>query len=262
MSPHTQVAGTERRVLDFHVRLAPVPRAPDRLLATMDECGIGRAVVCAGGTMPLAQLSRFLVEGGHIESDADNDAVLRACEASDGRLIPFFFANPHRDPEHYRKAAPDFRGMEISPAVHGVALTDPRTAGLVEAARDFGHSVYTVCLERDGSRVADLVSLALRYPEVTFVLGHAGIGNIDLYAVELIAPLPNVLLETSGGYTCVARAAVEQLGADRVLFGSEAPLQHPEVELTKLRHLGLGDEDWQKIAWRNACRLLGQEETE
>ncbi|MDX2600080.1 amidohydrolase family protein [Streptomyces caniscabiei] len=256
------VATDGREVLDFHVRLAPVPGAPDRLLATMDECGIGRAVVCAGGTMPLAQLSRFLVEGGHIESDADNEAVLRACAASDGRLIPFYFANPHRAPEHYRRAAADFRGVEISPAVHGVALDDPRTAGLVEVARDVGHSVYTVCLERPGSRVADLVTLAARHPEVTFVLGHAGIGNIDLYAVESIAPLPNVLLETSGGYTCVARAAVEQLGADRVLFGSEAPLQHPEVELTKLRRLGIGDDDWQMIAWRNASRLLGLEGTE
>ncbi|MFG2877637.1 amidohydrolase family protein [Streptomyces sp. NPDC048337] len=255
------VAEAARPVLDFHVRLAPVPQAPGRLLATMDECGIGRAVVCAGGTMPLAQLSRFLVEGGNIESDADNDAVLRACAASDGRLIPFFFANPHRDPEHYRRAAADFRGMEISPAVHGIGLDDPRTAGLVDVAREVGHSVYTVCLERSGSRVADLVSLATRYPEVTFVLGHAGIGNIDLYAVELIAPLRNVLLETSGGYTIVARTAVDQLGADRLLFGSEAPLQHPEVELTKLRRLGLDDDAWQKIAWRNACRLLGLEET-
>ncbi|WP_369029012.1 MULTISPECIES: amidohydrolase family protein [Streptomyces] len=257
MSGPLPVAAARWPVVDFHVRLAPVPQAPGRLLATMDECGIARAVVCAGGTMPLEQLSRFLVEGGHIETDADNDAVLRACAASDGRLIPFFFANPHRDPDHYRRAADAFHGVEISPAVHGVPLSDPRTAALVGVARDVGHSVYTVCLERPGSRVADLVSLAARHPEVTFVLGHAGIGNIDLYAVELIAHLPNVLLETSGGYGCVARAAVLQLGADRVLFGSEAPLQHPEVELTKLRHLGISDDDWQKIAWRNAGRLLG-----
>jgi predicted TIM-barrel fold metal-dependent hydrolase len=121
--------------------------------------------------------------------------------------------------------------------------------------------VYTVCLERPGSTVTDLVKLAVAFPDTTFVLGHAGIGNIDLYAVELIAPHANVLLETSGGYTCVAQAAVRRLGADRVLFGSEAPIQHPEVELTKLRHIGLSDEDWHRITWRNACRLLGEDGT-
>lgn len=246
-------------VLDFHVRLAPVAQAPDRLLSMMDACGIDRAVVCAGGTMPLEQLSRNLIEGGHIESDADNDAVLAASAASDGRLIPFYFANPHGDTEHYRAQGSRFRGLEISPAVHGVALSDERSARLVEVAQELGHSVYTVCLERPGSTVTDLVKLAAAFPDTTFVLGHAGIGNIDLYAVELIAPQPNVLLETSGGYTCVAQAAVRQLGADRVLFGSEAPIQHQEVELTKLRHIGLGDDDWHKITWQNACRLLGEE---
>ncbi|GHD19694.1 hypothetical protein GCM10010313_51170 [Streptomyces violarus] len=250
----------ELRILDFHVRLAPVPRAADRLLELMDASGISRAVVCAGGTMPLAQLSRFLVEGGHIESDADNDAVLKACAGSGGRLLPFFFANPHRGPGHYRDRADEFRGVEISPAVHGVPLTDIRTARLVAAAGEVGHSVYTVCLERPGSRVADLVSLAGAHPEVTFVLGHAGIGNIDLYALESVAGLKNILLETSGGYTVVLREAVRQLGSDRVLFGSEAPIQHPEVELAKLRHAGISDEDRQKIAWRNAVRLLGLEE--
>ncbi|MDT0344059.1 amidohydrolase family protein [Streptomyces litchfieldiae] len=253
------MTGVRPRVFDFHVRLAPVPAAPARLLELMDACGIDRAVVCAGGTMPLARLSRFLVEGGHIETDADNDAVLIACSESGGRLVPFFFANPHRPPEIYRDRAAEFRGVEISPAVHGVPLDDPRTARLAEVACEAGHSVYTVCLDRPGSRVADLVALAAAHPEVTFVLGHAGIGNIDLYAIELIARRENILLETSGGYTCVARAAVEQLGGDRVLFGSEAPIQHPDVELTKLRHAGIGDDDWQKIAWRNACRLLGME---
>lgn len=250
----------EQRILDYHVRLAPVPGAADRLLELMDASGISRAVVCAGGTMPLARLSRFLVEGGHIESDADNDAVLKACAASDGRLSPFFFANPHRDPDHYRARAGEFRGVEISPAVHGVPLADPRTARLVAVADEVGHSVYTVCLERPGSRVADLVALAGAHPEVTFVLGHAGIGNIDLYAVETVAGQENILVETSGGYTVVLREAVARLGADRVLFGSEAPIQHPEVELAKLRHSGISDEDRQKVAWHNAVRLLGLED--
>ncbi|MFE4534697.1 amidohydrolase family protein [Streptomyces scopuliridis] len=246
-------------MFDFHVRLAPAPAASDRLLELLDACGIDRAVACAGGTMPPAQLSRFLVEGGHIETDADNDAVLKACSESGGRLVPFFFANPRRSADVYRERAAEFRGVEISPAVHGVPLDDPRTARLAEVARDAGHSVYTVCLDRPGSRVADLVALASAHPEVTFVLGHAGIGSLDLYAVELIGRQENVLLETSGGYTCVTRAAVERLGADRVLFGSEAPLQHPEVELAKLRYAGIGDDDRQRIAWRNACRLLGME---
>jgi uncharacterized protein len=250
---------TGQPVLDFHVRLAPRPGARERLLSTLDECGLERAVVCAGGTIDLDRLSRQLIEGGHVETDADNDAVLDTCAGTGGRLVPFFFANPHRSPEVYRARAAEFRGLEVSPAVHGVGLTDPRVAELVGVAAEFGHPVYAVCLDRPGAGVADLVGLSRRFPRVSFVLGHSGIGNIDLYALALIRDVPNIALETSGGYTCVAQAALRRLGTGRVVFGSEYPLQHPAVELAKFQALRIPPEQWRQVAWDNAHRLLGEE---
>jgi predicted TIM-barrel fold metal-dependent hydrolase len=249
---------TGQPVFDFHVRLVPRPGARVQLLTMLDECRLERAVVCAGGTIALERLSRQLILGGHVENDADNLAVLRACEGTDGRLVPFYFANPHREAAGYRKVAADFRGLEISPAVHGVALADPRVAALVEVAGAVGHPVYIVCLDRPGAGVADLVTLAHRFPETNFVLGHCGIGNIDLYALELIDEVPTIMLETSGGYTCVTEAALRRLGADRVVFGSEYPLQHPTVELAKYESLGIPPQQWRQVAWDNAHRLVGE----
>jgi predicted TIM-barrel fold metal-dependent hydrolase len=250
---------TTQPVLDFHVRLAPRPGARERLLSTMDDCGLDRAVVCAGGTIDLDRLSRQLIEGGHVETDADNDAVLDTCAGTDGRLVPFYFANPYRPAAVYRQRAAEFRGLEVSPAVHGVALTDPRIAELTAVAAEFGHPVYVVCLDRPGAGVADLVALSRRFPQVNFVLGHSGIGNIDFYALTLIRDEPTISLETSGGYTCVAEAALDRLGAARVVFGSEYPLQHPAVELAKFQALRIPPAQWRQVAWDNAHRLLGEE---
>jgi len=247
-------------VFDFHARLGPQPGAMDRLLAAMDACGIARAVVSAGGMVDLVRLATQVIEGGYVETDADNDAVLAACRRSGGRLLPFHFGNPHRGPDAYRRAAGGFRGLEISPAVHGVALTDPRTVALVEVAADAGHPVYVVCLGRPGSGAVDLVALAGKFPDVTFVLGHCGFVGIDAHAVTKVAPVPNIVAETSGTYTGVVRFALEVLGPDRVLFGTEYPLQHPSVELAKLRALDLEPDVRQQVAWRNAHRLLAEEE--
>ncbi|WP_371530686.1 amidohydrolase family protein [Streptomyces sp. NBC_01283] len=251
---------TARPVLDFHVRLAPRPGAGERLLSAMDDSGLERAVVCAGGTIDLDRLARQLVEGGYVETDADNDTVLKTCADTDGRLVPFYFANPHRPSEEYRSRAAEFRGLEVSPAVHGIGLADPRVEELVGVAAEFGHPVYVVCLSRPGAGVADLVGVARRFPQVNFVLGHSGIGNIDFHALTLIRDELNIVLETSGGYTCVAEAAVSRLGAERVVFGSEYPLQHPAVELAKFQVLRLPPEQWRQIAWDNAHRLLGEEQ--
>ncbi|WP_433831151.1 amidohydrolase family protein [Actinoplanes sp. CA-015351] len=249
-----------QRLFDFHARLAPVAGAEEKLLATLGAAGISRAVVCAGGTIDLVQLSRQLVLGGHVTTDAGNDAVLAAARRSGGRLVPFWFANPHRPAEEYAKRATDFHGLELSPAVHGVPLDDPRTRGLVEVAAGQGHPVYVVCLIRQGCGVRDLAALAGDFPDTAFVLGHSGTGNIDFDAVEVVAPRPNILFETSGGYSSVLAAALRRLGSDRLLFGSEYPLQHPDVELAKFRTLDLPPADWARIAWDNAARVLNLEE--
>lgn len=251
-------------VVDFHARLAAQPGAATRLLATMDEVGIARAVISAGGVVDLDRLSRQIVgsdilhsgEGG---ATPDNRAVLAAARGSGGRLIPFYFADPRRPVAAYRAVAADYRGLELSPAVHCAGFDDRRLLAYVEVAAEAAHPVYAACVAWPGGRPADLVALARRYPQTTFVLGHCGFIGIDVHALELAAPQPNVLVELSGCFTATARAAVERLGSDRVLFGTEYPLQHPRVELTKLATLGLPATDLALVAWRNAHRLLKEE---
>ncbi|GLY00445.1 MULTISPECIES: amidohydrolase family protein [Actinoplanes] len=248
-----------QRIFDFHARLAPAPGALDRLTTALDAAGISRAALCAGGTITVERLSRQLVVGGHLTTDADNAAVIAACRGSGGRFTPFWFANPHRPAVVYEQAAGDVRGLEISPAVHGVPLTDDRIDDLVRVADAAGHPVYTVCLIRDGCGVRDLATLAARFPDTTFVLGHSGTGQLDVDAIEVIAPRDNILFETSGGYSVVLATALRRLGAGRLLFGTEFPLQHPEVELAKVRAVGPAPHEWTAIAWDNAHRVLGLE---
>jgi uncharacterized protein len=247
-----------QRVFDAHAHLAPGAEATDRLLAVMDSCGIDRAVVVAGGAISPDTLSRQIIEGGHVETDANNVAVLASCERSAGRLVPFFFANPHRNAEDYRIHGQRFRGLKLAPSVHGVSLLDERTVALVDEADRLGHGVYLHCIHRPGFGIAELVGLARRFPTVVFVLGHAGVGDLDLYGIDLIKPWDNIVFETSGGYTGVVRAAFSRLGPDRVLFGTEYPLQHPSVELAKYRVLELSEDHWKRMAWQNTCRLIGE----
>jgi len=185
--------------------------------------------------------------------------VLSACARHKDRLIPFYFANPHRPASCYREQADHWRGLEISPAVHGVPLLDGRVRELVKIAAQAGHPVYVVCLDRPGCSVPDLLTLAREFRSASFVLGHCGIGNIDFHSLNLIAGFSNVLVESSGGYSSVANAAIARLGPRRVLFGTEYPLQHPSVELAKFAALDLDPQCWRQIAWSNACHLLGED---
>jgi predicted TIM-barrel fold metal-dependent hydrolase len=246
-------------VFDFHARLPPRPAALATLLSTMDSCGIDRAVLVAGGVVDLDRLSTQIMTGGQVRNSADNEHVRAACEGSNGRLMPFYFANPYAGAGEYRRQAARFRGVELSPAVYGIGFDDARTRALVEVAAEARHPVYTVCLGRTGSRTADLVRLAAAYPDVCFVFGHAGLIAIDTGALNEIKPQDNIVVETSGCLGVVVRAAIDRLGPERVLFGTEHPLQHPSVELAKYAALDLDPPTWRAVAWGNAHRIVDEE---
>ena len=70
-------------------------------------------------------------------------------------------------------------------------------------------------------------------------MGHGNIVYINA-AIDVAARNPNVFLETSGmPMHAKIREAVERVGPDRVLYGSDAPFHHPAVELAKVRVSGL-----------------------
>ncbi|MET7401560.1 amidohydrolase family protein [Dactylosporangium sp. NPDC005572] len=246
-------------IVDFHARLAPRPGATEALLAAMDGAGIARAAVAPGGLLDLDRLADQITDGGRSDAPVDNDALRAACAATGGRLVPFFLADPRADVERYRAAAGDYRGLELSPAVHGFRLDEPAVADLVQTARRAGHPVYIVTLGRPGTRPADLARLARANPGVAFVSGHCGHTGLDTSGLTTLAPVPNVHAELSGCLTVTARLAVRRLGADRVLFGTEHPLQHPAVELAKLDALELTPAERRQVAAGNALRLLGED---
>jgi predicted TIM-barrel fold metal-dependent hydrolase len=247
-------------MFDFHARLGPGTDAAGVLLAAMDGIGIERAAVSAGGLLDLDRLSAQIDGGGRSDVAADNERTRALCEATGGRLLPFFLADPCRDVIAYRIAATRYRGLEISPAVHGFRLDDPAVSALVEIAAAARHPVYTVCLAHPGTRASDLVALARRFPEVAFVYGHCGHTGLGASGLAAIAPCPNIVAETSGCYTAVAALALRRLGAGRVVFGTEYPLQHPRVEVVKLAAISMSRADRHLVMSANARRLLGEEQ--
>ena len=243
---------------DFHARLRPGPTAVPELLDRMDRAGVARALVSVGATVDLDRLSAQIVEGGGGDVAVDNAELWRQASQAGDRLLPAYFGNPHRGAAEYRREADRFRALELSPAVHGVGFDHPGLRDLVSVAGDAGHCVYTVCVPADGGGVRDLIRLSRDHPDTTFVFGHCGFITVDAYALGAIAGQPNILAETSGCFALTVHIALKRLGADRVLFGSEHPLQQPAVELAKLASLDLPADTWDKVVRTNAQRVLGE----
>lgn len=242
--------------IDFHAHMTATAAARDQFLATMESLNIERAVVVAGGVVSPTQLSQQIAHGGRLRAEAPNRTLLDVCAGAGGKLMPFYFANPYSSTREYRTEGKSYYGLKLAPAVHGITLNDARNAKFVRVARKLGHPVYLHCLSRRGFDVEALLRLAEGFPDLIFVMGHGGRHHCDFAAVDQIETAKNIYFETSGVFSSVTSYAVTNLGIERILFGSEHPLQHPSIELEKARLLGFDP----AVLNGNALRVLGLKE--
>lgn len=140
---------------------------------------------------------------------------------------------------------------------------EPCVFPLIEKMIDYGKpalihamhkSVGQLPLESDPKNIANL---AVRYPEAKIIMPHIG-GNF-YYSCEVIAPYKNIFTDPSGTYceTGMVEHAVKMLGADRILFGSDAPGADFVNNLAKVMCADISKEDQRKILAGNAKKLWG-----
>jgi len=103
-------------------------------------------------------------------------------------------------------------------------------------------------------------ALCPRYPGVTFLLAHTGSDYPNAeHCVKVAKACPNTVLEIT--YTTVTRGMIEYLvgevGADRVLYGSDLPMRDPAPQLGWVAYARIPEEDKRKILYGNMKRLMG-----
>lgn len=115
-------------------------------------------------------------------------------------------------------------------------------------------SVGQLPLESDPK---DIAALATRYPEAKIIMAHIG-GNF-IYSCGAIRDCPNVWTDPSGSY-CergMVERAVFELGAKRILFGTDAPGAEYLNNVAKVMTADISDQDKHAIMYGNGRRLLG-----
>lgn len=102
----------------------------------------------------------------------------------------------------------------------------------------------------------DVATLARRFPNVRIIMAHlTGCGVRGVLAVK---DCPNVVVDTSGAApeAGLVEYAVAQLGAERVLYGSDVPIRDFAVALARITGTQLDARAKRRILHDNARKLL------
>jgi uncharacterized protein len=193
-----------------------------------------------------------------------NDATLRLMAEDPGFFLGACYLNATLEPAFNREeAARCVRAGMVAVKQHMDSFADdPRQDAVSNAAADLDvpivwHAWYKKSdgypNESDASHVA---RLARRTPRTRYVMAHlTGVGR---RGVQDVADLPNVWVDTSGCWpeSEIVEYAVRELGADRVVYGSDFSGRDYAVQLARVEGAAITGAEREKILWRNAASLL------
>lgn len=139
---------------------------------------------------------------------------------------------------------------------------DPLVYPLVEQCIQYDvpillHAFYKAVGQLDDETTGVHVArLAKRYPEAKLIMAHLG-GNC-YHGIKAIRGLPNVWTDISGSTfrRDDVDYAVEQLGSDKILFGSDMPGCSYIVNLGQIEEADLTPEQKKDIYANNALKLF------
>jgi hypothetical protein len=161
------------------------------------------------------------------------------------------------------------KGIKLMPAVYGYNVDDEIVRPVVEAARDHGlivsiHSGPGNCHPMRIGNVASWV------PETPVIMDHMGFPDDLDAAIEASRANPNIYLGTTilrfhrrwgtdpdQVVPTEVKKAVDALGPERIVFGSNTPEYRPIQVVNAIRRLELGDEAEALIFGDNLSRIYG-----
>ncbi len=221
---------------------------PETIIELMDEAGIEQAVVMTYSDAPVLKPNalRYLYD---------------ACKRYPGRLIPYARLNPHADNAALllEEAILDLgmKGLKIHQESVTAAAHHGSIVRLVKKAAEFNAPVLIHSGDEPLSLPQQFARLAEEAPEATIILAHMGGYHHTDDAIRVCEKYDNLLVDTSAcPYPHKIKEAIERLGAQRVLFGSDGPGCNPKLELQKIMRLGLSENEQRLVLHDNIASIL------
>lgn len=256
-------------ITDVNVLLGRWPFVPlqydtvDGVLALMDRAGIERALVTTFNSV------------FYYDYQIGNHEVGAACKEHPHRLVPLAVVNPTFVSwrEHLSHCVDSYgcRGIKLHPDYHRYGLLGPEVAEVMAAARELGLPVHVQTSLLDmrhhpgycyvwEAPILDVANAIQAYPDNTLVIaGGKHFGSRVQELLRCAGASRNFYVVTDGlGGPCEGIGGlVEQLGYERLLYGSRLPLLYAEASRDMIEQSEIPQEQKDAIFSGNAWSLYG-----
>ena len=228
------------------------------LVRHMDRLGIERLILSQG-------YGEFISHPTPQQVREENDRVMRAVRYFPDRAYGAVFLSPEDvdfSLQEFDRCVRDGPMVSVGELQADVRCNSPKLDPIVERAISMNVPILqhtwlkTQGNEPGESTPFDLVELAKRHPEGKFICGHTG-GTWEL-GIRAIRDTKNICAEIAGsdptsGFT---EMAVRELGAERVIYGSDVGGRSFASQIAKVIGADVPDSAKESILGGNLRRLL------
>lgn len=240
--------------LGTHVDFPAYQAEPEAMVAVMDHLNIER----------LAVTSTLACYNDCPRGNAEVSALLERFPA---RFLGYITVNPNPPGEalaelerwaHFHR--PPL--IKLHPGLHHYPVTGEHYAPIWDYAHRTSAIVLVHTWDSDPNCGPLLFpAIAKAHPKARILLGHSGVTWRGYYqAMEAAEQAPNLFLDLSGSqhHRLILERAVERLGAERILFGSDLPYLEASMTLAHVLTARIGEAVRRRILRENFLRLLGE----
>ena len=253
-------------MLDSQSQIVAVSHPPEAYRALVENSPVRRAAALT------------IAHGGDLDrTRGRNDAVLKLAEDSDGFFFPVCSVHPADGLSALREvdriAAAGAAWLKLHP---NTQLFDVADAAVVKVVRKAAEHRLPVLFDAyspwDANQPGKFANLAMAVPESRLILAHAhGPGFSQLLFYDVLARYPDwrrnvwidisvtALLLAGGPFAEQFTWVLRKVGTDRVVFGSDYPVDDPLAAIRAVAELGFTDAEQAAILHDNAAALLNGE---
>ena len=160
-------------------------------------------------------------------------------------------------------------GLKLHPIIQGIPFDSISCFSALDIFRlsrkpvlfHSGASRYYLGSERnlqhcELDNIEAATKMVAHYPDIPFIIGHAGIAEFDEWA-QALKPFDNVFFDVSIQSCKNIQKLVRDYGEDRALFATDWPCADPSVTY-KIVIKALTYKQLEKVMFRNAISILGE----
>ena len=216
-----------------------------------------------------------IARAGHMDKTrAQNDAVIAAAKASNGRFYPVASVHPADGADAMaeldRLAAAGVKVIKLHPNTQNFDVSDPAVAAVVQHCGEKGLVIlFDSYKPWDVSEIGKFLLLAATHSQTRLILAHMGFSTfretVAFAQMRQFGIGQNVYFDLSAIAALYANSplqaelvwTIRKIGVDHFLFGSDWPVDTPAVAEQAVRDLGFTAEEQKQIFHDNAMRLIG-----